>query len=108
MYALSSRVGEEEAVVVLDRGLYDCASSARLDDLGPDFQLLIDRDRREVTDLQAARDGRRRYEPCHLAACLVEDGGDDATVNDPRCSLKAFGEHVPCLESLAGQRPIEA
>jgi hypothetical protein len=101
-------VGEQEAAVVLDSRLRDRASCARLDDLGSDFQFLTDRNGREVTDLQAARDGGRRCEPCHLAACLVEGRGDDPTVDDPRGSLEAFGEYVPCLESLAGQRPVEA
>ena len=108
MNTLGARVGEQEAAVVLDRRLRDRAPSTPLDNLSPDFQLLIDRNGREVTDLEAARDGGRRCEPRYLAACLVEDGGDDAAVHDPRCSLEAIGERVAGLESLAGECPVKA
>jgi hypothetical protein len=64
-------VGEQEAAVVLDRRFRNRSPLARLDDLGPDFQLLIYRNGREVTDLEAARDRGRRCEPRYLAACLV-------------------------------------
>jgi hypothetical protein len=105
--AVGPRVREDKAALVADRRLGRHAPLSDVADLRLDGERLLDRDRREVADLEAGRDCGADRDAGDLRARLVEESGHETAVRHPGCALVALRDDVPRLEPLALAAPVE-
>src|SRR5438067_9063382 len=84
-------VGKDVVPVDELAGDVDPAAALVLD-LGTDYQLGVDRDRAAKVDEEPAGDSREAEPRGEQAASLVERGGDESAVDEPRRSLVALVE----------------
>ena len=105
--AFDAPVREHEAAPVLEARLRDDAALLRLGDLRRDPDGLLDRDGREIPDLESRRHRGRDGKPRDLTARLVEKHRDEPAVRDPWSALEALREDVLGGEAPVRERPIE-